>query len=84
MTKNIDRKAFAIDYKELGLDATWGDADSIINRLTDNELEDFINTHRAVQEWTGLDMRQEFMLSLAVSTRALRQNKDHIPPSART
>ena len=62
--KGISQKDWAYEYSKLGT-ATWGEADYLLKELSDKQLKEFIEDHRAVQDWTGLDMRQEWMVTAA-------------------
>jgi hypothetical protein len=53
----------------------WGEADRLIEELSDVELEEFIDSHDKVKKFTGLDMRQSFILTTARCTLQNRRQK---------
>ena len=57
------------NFKERYIEAkSWGDGEKLLNELSSTELKKFIDTHQAVKDTTGLDMRQEWYLTVAKST----------------
>jgi len=44
---------------------TWKDGRELIARLTQTQLEKFIDAHEQVKVFTGLDQRQEWFLTEA-------------------
>jgi len=55
---------------------TWADAHTLLSSLFINELEEFVKTHETVKKLTGLDMRQDFYLSIAKSLLNFKKNKE--------
>lgn len=61
----MKREEWKEKYDGLCLNATWGEADRLIEQLSVGQLKEFIDAHRTVKRYTGLDMRQIFMLTRA-------------------
>jgi len=41
------------------------DCDDLLKGLSKDELQEFIDVHELVDKWTGLNMRQEYYLTIA-------------------
>lgn len=48
---------------------TWGEADRLVEQLTAKEHLDLYGALQTIKEWMGLDMRQEFYMSILRRTR---------------
>jgi len=53
---------------------TWGDLDKLNDRLTPEQMKDLMNSLEEVNNYTGLDMRQEHLLGCL---KALKKQPCH-------
>lgn len=58
-----DNSTWKERYDALGMNASMGEADTLLEELTTQEMEAFIKAHEEVKSMTGLNMRQVYMLS---------------------
>jgi len=58
----VNQEQWKKDYEALGFGAAIKDADVLMDKLNKAALKDFIECHEKVKAWTGLDMRQNYMM----------------------